>query len=642
MKKILVVDNHPLILQFMTNLLEKEGYQVLTTKDGLSALDILKTYIPEVIFVDLVMPNIGGKKLCQIIRKISDLKDVFIVILSATAAEEEIDFAEFGANACIAKGPFNKMGKHVLDILDRVNQGVSAGLTEEIVGLENIHSRVITRELLMVKKHFEIILGSMAEAVLEITPEKKIVYANPVALSLAGKPEEELLASDFIDLFHEDDHQRIKDLFVKAKDAIQVVSKDSPVRLNGSQASLSLLPLKDTGEKIVVILNDVSDEKQMEAQIMQAQKMEAVGTLAAGIAHDFNNLLMGIQGNASLIALEIDSTYPYYERLKNIEKQVQSGSQLTSQLLGYARKGKYKVKPINMNQLVKETSETFGRMKKEVRIYRSLAQELSAIEADRNQIEQVLFNLYVNAGDAMPGGGDLFLKTMNTTHEDMVDKLYDPKPGRYVLLTISDTGFGIDKKTLERIFEPFFTTKGMGRGTGLGLASVYGIIKGHGGYIDVDSKIGEGTTFTIYLPASEALISDELPAVEREEIKEGDETILLVDDEIMILDIAREILKAMGYHVLTAKNGEEAVEIYRGNKDSIELVLLDMIMPGMGGGDVYDQMKEVNPDIKALLSSGYSIDGEAMEILKRGCDGFIQKPFKMKALSEKIRKVLDG
>ena len=218
------------------------------------------------------------------------------------------------------------------------------------------------------------------------------------------------------------------------------------------------------------------ERKKLETQLRQAHKMEAIGTLAGGIAHDFNNLLMGIQGNISLMLLDIDPTHPHYERLRNIQKQVQSGARLTSHLLGYARKGRYEVKPIDLNQFVEETSETFGRTRKEITIRRELAEDLFSIEADHRQIEQVLLNLFVNAADAMSGGGDLILKTMNVTHKDIKDKPYDPIPGNYVLLTVADTGKGMDEETIERIFDPFFTTKEMGRGTGLGLASAYGII----------------------------------------------------------------------------------------------------------------------------------------------------------------------
>jgi two-component system cell cycle sensor histidine kinase/response regulator CckA len=390
-------------------------------------------------------------------------------------------------------------------------------------------------------------------------------------------------------------------------------------------------------------LNDVTDQKRMEARLLQSGKMETAGTLAAGIAHDFNNLLMAIQGNVSLTLFGMNPSHPNYERLKSIEKRVQSGARLTAQLLGYARKGRYEVKPVDLNRLVKEIAYTFGRARKEITIHQGLAGDLFPIEADQGQMEQALLNLFVNAADAMPSGGSLFLKTGNTTLEKMKGKLYAPKPGNYVLLTVRDTGTGMDNETKERIFEPFFTTKEMGRGTGLGLASVYGIIKGHGGYVDVESEKGVGTTFSIYLPATKAEVSAYTEEKEeRVDISRRSETILLVDDEHMVLEVAKQMIEVFGYEVLTAKDGKGAIEVYKANRDRIDMVILDMIMPEMGGGETYDRLKEINPDIKVLLSSGYSIDGQAKEILERGCDGFIQKPFTMNQLSRKIREILDN
>jgi len=381
------------------------------------------------------------------------------------------------------------------------------------------------------------------------------------------------------------------------------------------------------------------EKKKLESQLKYTQRMKSLSTLAGGMAHNFNNLLMGIQGNASLVLFETDSAHPSYKRLKNIEKQVQTGSKLTGQLLGYAREGGYEVKSINVNQVVKETSNTFGTTIKDIRVYQDFAKDLWGIKADQGQIEQVLLNLYINASDAMPGGGDLFLKTMNVTDKDMKNKPYEVEPGNYVFLSVTDTGTGMDKETMERIFEPFFTTKGMSKSTGLGLASAYGIIKAHGGYIDVYSERGHGTTFEIYLPASKKEETKEKEAAT--EVLDGKKTILLVDDEDVIIDVCKEILKALGYKVLIASGGIKALEIYKKNKDKINIVILDMIMPGVGGGEAYDRMKEINPDIKVLLSSGYSIDGQAADILKRGCNGFIQKPFNMKQLAEKIREILD-
>ena len=392
-----------------------------------------------------------------------------------------------------------------------------------------------------------------------------------------------------------------------------------------------------TGDQFV-IYEDVTEIKQLEEQLHLAQRMEALGTLAGGIAHNFNNLLTGIMGNASLMLLNTDPTHPHYERLRGIEKLVESGSKLTRQLLGYARKGQYEVRPLNINHVVRETSDTFDAARKDIRVQRHLAEELHGVHADQGQIEQVLWNLYVNAADAMIGGGDLFIETRNLTHAEMKGKPYKVKPGAYVLIMVRDTGSGMDKKTMERIFEPFFTTKGLARGTGLGLASVYGMVKAHGGYIDVDSRRGKGTIFRVYLPASQQEIPERPTTPGRHE--RGQETLLLVDDEAMVLEVSQDLLEMLGYTVIPARGGREAVELYRAQRHDIDMVILDLIMPDMGGGETYDQLREINPQVKVLLSSGYSIDGQASEILKRGCDGFIQKPFESGELSQRIRDIL--
>ncbi len=493
----------------------------------------------------------------------------------------------------------------------------------------------------------EAILNSMSEAVVYQDTEHRIVWANRVAGRSTGLTPEELVGRHCYEIWH----QRSKPCPgcpVKKTYETGQPEKAEMTTPDGRVWVVRGYPVRDENDDIagaVEVALEITERKRAEeekkklaAQLQQAHKMEAIGTLAGGIAHDFNNVLMGIQGNVSLMLVYIDSTHPHYERLKKIENQVQSAARLTSQLLGYARKGRYQVKPINLNQAVSEISNTFSRIRKDTTIYRELAENLFSIEADQGQIEQVLLNLLINAGDAMPGGGDLILKTMNTTHEDMKGKLYDPKPGNYVLLKVTDTGTGMDEKTVEHVFDPFFTTKEMGRGTGLGLASAYGIIKSHRGYIDVESQEGRGTTFTIYLPVLEKKVEKTVEAAKQ--IIEGSGTILFVDDEPMILDMGVKMLKCLGYSVLEAKGGRDAVEVYKGNKDKIDMVILDIIMPDMGGSEAYDRMKEINPDVKVLLSSGYSIDSQAKKILERGCDAFIQKPFTMKELSQCIRQIM--
>ncbi len=639
-RKSLVVDNDPIMLKWITNLLEREGYQVLTGENGLSALDILKTYRPDVIFTDLIMPNIDGEKLCQVIRKDPALKDVFLVVFSAVTSEENIHLYETGADLCIAKCSFDKMAEHIRNALSQIERRTHMDKAHRIIGLDDSFSRQITKELLSGRKHFELILGNMEEGILELTPQGKIVYCNPSAQSLIGLPDEKLLASNFIDLFQDRDRERIVGLLSTLGGDRRRVNGDPPLQLNGKHVSLTFLPIPDNGHRTTILLiNDVSERKRMEAQLLHAQKMEAIGTLAGGIAHDFNNLLMVVQGNVSLMLFDMNPSHPHYEMLRSIEKKVQNGSRLTAQLLGYARKGRYEVKPILLNQLVEETAEAFGRARKNIVIHKDFHPDLLPLEADPGQMEQVLMNLLVNAADAMPHGGELFLRTSNVTHQDIRSDLYEAAPGNYVLLSVTDTGIGMDPKTMERIFDPFFTTKELGRGTGLGLASVYGIIKGHNGYINVQSEVGKGATFLIYLPASEGKVEEQIK--KSEELLMGKETILLVDDEEHILDVGEKILKTLGYKVLIAHNGDQAVELYETNRDQIDLVILDLIMPRKGGGETFDALKELNPAVRVLLSSGYSMNGQTREIMKRGCNGFIQKPFSIKELSQKLREILD-
>jgi len=396
----------------------------------------------------------------------------------------------------------------------------------------------------------------------------------------------------------------------------------------------------------VGIIEDVSDRKQAEEEkrilqerLQHADKIEAIGTLAGGIAHDFNNLLMGIQGYVSLVLMDIDPSHPNYEKIQRIEEQVQSGADLTKQLLGFARGGRHEVKPADMNDILKKSSSMFGRTKKEITIHRKYAKDLFTVEVDRGQMEQALMNLYVNAWQAMPGGGELYLETENVLLDDEQAFSYAVKPGNYIRISMTDTGTGMDTKTRERIFDPFFTTKEMGRGTGLGLATVYGIIKGHNGMINVYSEPGHGTTFAIYLPASDREVVKEKTTAGT--IARGTETILLVDDEKIVLEVSKALLESMGYRVCAVGSGQEAIAVYMEKRNEIDLVVLDMIMPGISGGEIFERLREINPDVRVILSSGYSINGQAQKIMDKGCNGFIQKPFQLGKISQKVREVLD-
>ena len=387
-------------------------------------------------------------------------------------------------------------------------------------------------------------------------------------------------------------------------------------------------------------LQDITARKNFESQILQSQKMEAIGTLAGGVAHDFNNLLMGIQGHTSLMLFTMDKGHEYYDRLKNVEQLVRSGADLTKQLLGFARGGRYQVKVIDISEVLKNVSAMFMRTKKEITVHETYDDDLCPVEVDQSQMEQAFLNLYVNAWQAMPGGGHLYIEARNVTLDRDYLRSCPAHPGRYVKVSVTDTGVGMDERTMKRIFEPFFTTKEMGRGTGLGLASVYGIMKGHKGFINVYSQVGHGTTFNVYLPGSEK--GTEAVAQVPKELIRGTETILLVDDEEMIIKVGKRILETLGYSVITASGGHEAVEVYRVNWQEIALVILDMIMPDLEGGKTFDELKSVNQGVKVILSSGYSLNEEAEGIMQRGCKVFMQKPFNVYALSRTVREVIDS
>jgi len=377
----------------------------------------------------------------------------------------------------------------------------------------------------------------------------------------------------------------------------------------------------------------------MEQQFHRAQKMEALGTLAGGIAHDFNNLLMGIQGNVSLLLLDADQRDERTAHLKNIKKFIKRGGNLTRQLLGLARAGKYEIRTIDINALVSGCAAMFGQTRKEITIHCDLADDAGTTDADTGQIEQVLLNLFVNASQAMPDGGHLYLATACIFLDRVAASAHGCSPGDYVAITVRDTGPGIDRQIRERVFDPFFTTKEKERGTGLGLASAYGIIKNHNGFIEVQNGSGGGASFRICLPASHGTTEEEKKAPSS--LARGDETILLVDDEEMIIDVGSQMLARLGYTVISAASGQIAIDRYERLQDRIHLVILDMIMPGLSAGSVFDRLKEINSGVRVLLSSGYSLNGQAADLLSRGCDAFIQKPFDLHDISHKIRKVLD-
>jgi two-component system, cell cycle sensor histidine kinase and response regulator CckA len=455
---------------------------------------------------------------------------------------------------------------------------------------------------------------------------------------IVGRPVSDILAPESVELVMKNirnGYEEPYENYLRKKDGtcFPVISRARSMLWGGRKYRVTVL------QDITEAKKAEEEQKRLEEQVYQSHKLEALGTLAGGIAHDFNNLLMAIQGYASLMLLECNPEDRHYERLKNIEKQIKSGADLTKQLLGFARGGKYETQPTDINDLLAQNSEMFARTKREIKIQRRFAEDIWTIEVDRGQMDQVFLNLYINAWQSMPAGGNLYIETQNIFLDDQFAKPYDLSPGKYVKISVTDTGYGMDEKTLQRIFEPFFTTKAVSRGSGLGLASAYGIIRNHGGAITVYSQKGYGTTFNIYLPASEK--TKEKEAIYQAQAERGSETILVVDDDPANIDVISQMLVALGYTVLTATGGLQAFEVYQQSRKDIDLVILDMIMPGLSGGETFDKIREINPDVRVILSSGYSVTGQAKAILDRGVKAFIQKPFTTGDFSMKIREALE-
>jgi len=630
--KILLVDDFLSIRSAMGRYLEGMGYRVATAESGKEAIDLMNKSTFDLVITDLVMGDIDGFQVLKVAKKLHS--DTMVIILTGySGVNFAIDGLRLGADDYLLKpcDP-DEMQFRVVRCLEKLEIKRKIRRSEEAL-----------RES---EKKFRTLFDTSPQAI-ALTEMKtgKLIDVNDNFFQLTKYTRDEVIGRTTTQLgfYSEDDGNRFVNELTNAGKIsgleMDFMAKDGSI----INTRIFAVPIQIEREAFVLTeFHDVTEQKRLEIHLQQANKMEAIGALAGGIAHDYNNLLMAIQGRASIMIMDKDSSHPDFEHLREIEDFVGRAADLTKQLLGFARRGKNEVKTTDLNKLIKKHNQMFGGAKKEIPIHGEYEENLWPVEVDREQIVQVLLNLYVNSWQAMPEGGDLYVKTENIRLDENYVKPFGLAPGRYVNISVTDTGMGMDEATQQRIFDPFFSTKEMGRGTGLGLASVYGIIKNHGGIINIHSEKGEGTTFNVYLPASEAeSIEQRAEGKKKDIIERGSEILLFVDDEEMIIDVGRQMLEQLGYEVLIAGSGKEAIDIYKENRGKIDMVILDMIMPEMGGGQTYDGIKEINPDVKVLLSSGYSVNGQAREILDRGCRGFIQKPYRMNELSQKLREILD-
>ena len=499
------------------------------------------------------------------------------------------------------------------------------------------------------EQRFRCLGENSPEIIYTLGQDGTFTYVNPAWKKVLGHSVDEVTGKYFVNFSPEEDVKKYVRLFKQIRDGKETLRDISGTLLNkdGSPRLFSLSGAPNLGPDgavsgMVGLLKDVTEERSLQAQLQQAQKMEAIGTLAGGVAHDFNNLLQAVLGYSDLILLHKTERDTDQRKILEIRKAAERGAELAQQLLTFSRKVESKLRPTDLNHEVEQVHRLLGRIiPKMIKIELHLAENLKTVSADPAQVEQVLMNLAVNARDAMQEGGKLIIETQNTLLSEHYCKTHlGARPGEYVLLSVSDTGHGMDKETLASIFEPFFTTKETGKGTGLGLSMVYGIVKNHGGYIMCYSEPSEGSTFKIYLPTIEQQV--EIQDCKEDEIPiGGNETLLLVDDDEAILGLGSEALSEFGYTVLTASDGENALSLYRESPMKFDLVVLDLIMPGMGGKKCLEELLKINPIAKVVIVSGYSFNGHANEVLKMGASHFISKPYDINQMLKTVRCVLN-
>lgn len=481
-----------------------------------------------------------------------------------------------------------------------------------------------------------------------ISRANKIVFANKPCLKLfAALSPEQVLGKSILDFIHPDYHGLVRERIRALESGKPVpLSEEKIVRLDGRlvDVEISASPFLEDGVPAVqIVCRDISDRKTLEAQFQQAQKMEAVGKLAGGVAHDFNNLLTVILGFSAFLEAQLPATDPMKGSILEIKKAGERAAHLTRQLLAFSRKAVVEPKVLDLNALVADTEKMLQRLiGEDIRLTATFDPALGRVRADAGQIEQVIVNLAVNARDAMPQGGELAIATRNVELGDDYAMLHPQvKPGRYVMLSVRDNGSGMSQETKAHIFEPFFTTKGPGKGTGLGLATVYGIITQSGGHLEVDTELGQGTSFNVYLPLVDVCRTTSDSAFGTKIVPHGKETILIVEDEGEVRAVTRLALQALGYTVLEAVNGDQAIRVCERHGAPIHLLVTDVVMPGMGGQQVAERVAACKPGMRVLFVSGYTDDAVVRHGVLTSEVAFLQKPFTHASLGRKVREVLD-
>jgi PAS domain S-box-containing protein len=622
---ILVVDDDAQMLRTIKDILRLRGYSAVIAATGGEALEITREMkeAPAVALVDLQLPDMDGIELIRRLREIAAMTEV--VILTGNAS---IDSA------------VRALREHSNDYLVKPVQ------PDNLVGtIERASERWQRRRAVLAMRESEerlrLIFDHVSDALFIADDSGRIIDANPAACALSSQSLETIQTLTMSQVLPESSRLgAAEDSDTSSSDPSRITSHRNG---QGESRVLDVRSAAFAPGVLVYTVRDLTRQRKLEDQLVQAQKMEAVGQLAGGVAHDFNNLLTVIMSYSSMLLTDMGANDATRGDIQEISDAAQRAAALTRQLLAFSRKQVLQIRAVNVNAVVVDVERMLRRLiGEDILLTTHLDPDLALINADPGQLEQVLINLAVNARDAMPGGGDLTITTDNAElSEEHRERHLGAAPGKYVMLAVTDTGSGMTKEVQQRLFEPFYTTKGVGKGTGLGLATVHGIVKQCGGDVYVYSEIGHGTTFKVYFPRLAK--AEPIPPIPepRAITPSGTETVLLAEDDEAIRTLGARVLGALGYNVLVARTGGEALRIVAEYKGKIDLIATDVVMPEMNGSQLVERVLEARPGIRVLFMSGYTDD----EVMRRGViDGqtaFLQKPFTPDLLAHRVREVLD-
>lgn len=592
----------------------------------------VKEFAPDLVLSDFALPQFDAMEALSILRRYSN--DTPLILVTGAASEEiAMECMKRGAEDFILKSALRRLPSSVLNAMRARSVRRAKETAERSLREQEAQARLIAEHTL--------------DLIYLLDLKGQFLYASPSFKKALGLDPTDLLGKKAFVLFHPDDKDVAKSTFQEALESRS--DRAAPFRYKDAEGKWRLfesvitwaLDEKSEPVKAVVVSRNIEDRKRLEEQVRQAQKMEAVGRLAGGVAHDFNNLLTAINGYSDLLLRSLDRMDPRRADVEEIKETAGRAAGLTQQLLAFSRRQITQPTVVDLNQVVTNLEKMLRRLiGEDIQLITVKPRELYRVRADMGQMEQVLLNLSVNARDAMPKGGHLTVETVNIEVKPM--EPHEVPPGAYALLTVTDSGTGMDSATVSHLFEPFYTTKEKGRGTGLGLSTVYGIVNQSGGHIRVTTEVGKGTSFRVYLPRVEESLSVHEKSDETDEFLKGNETILLVEDDKSVRTLAVRVLAQSGYAVLEASSGEEALAVVEKNLGRVDLLITDVVMAGIPGTELARRFAKLYPKTKVLFLSGYMESDMRNNILKEVQSSFLAKPFRPRDLVLKVRGVIDG